>query len=311
MQAVFLVARNSCSHVEVQENRMESYDVAVAYRIYPKMSKPTSALPFGNDKHLLSEVCLKSFKDSLAGLRTKMWVLLDGCPPEYRDLFLQHFRAEDLVFVELDHVGNQATFEKQIDILLSQQDAEVVYFAEDDYFYLPAQFSALLRFLSANPAVHFVSPYDHPDCFRMELHRGATSLTMFERRYWSSAGSTCLTFLTTRGTLRKTQHVFRTYTRGNHDSSLWLSLSKRAVFSTSKVLRCAVNKEERGQARIVARAWLQGWRQILFGRRWNLWMPIPGIATHLDAGGIPPSVDWIPRITKQVEALRISSLQGE
>ena len=221
---------------------MGSYDVAVAYRIYPKMSKPTSGLPFGNNKYLLAGVCLKSFKESLAGLRTKMWVLLDGCTPEYRDLFLQHFREEDLVFVELDHVGNQATFEKQIDILLSQQDAEVVYFAEDDYFYLPAQFPALLRFLGANPAVHFVSPYDHPDCFRTELHRGTTSLRMFERRYWSTAGSAFRTFLTTRETLRKTQHVFRSYTRGNHDCIL-AQLEQAIGVQYFKIWRCARNKE--------------------------------------------------------------------
>lgn len=284
---------------------MASYDVAVAYRIYPKVSKPASTLPFGSDKYLLSEVCLKSFKESLAGLRVKLWVLLDGCPPEYGDLFRQYFRTEDLVFVELDHVGNQATFEKQIEILVSQRDAEAVYFAEDDYFYLPRQFAGLLRFLNANTDVHFVSPYDHPDSFRLELHRHPTSIAVFERRYWSTTGSTCLTFLTKRLTLKITQHVFRTYCRGNHDCSLWLSMSKQSVFSLSKFLRCAVSKDQRAQARILAKAWIYGWRQILFGRKWNLWMPIPGIATHLDASAIPPSVDWLSEMLQKIEAGRV------
>jgi hypothetical protein len=290
---------------------MRSYDVAVAYRIYPKVSKPAAALPFGDDKYLLSEVCLKSFKDSLAGLRVKLWILLDGCPPEYRDLFRRYFAAEDVVFVELDHVGNQATFEQQIDILLSQRHAEAVYFAEDDYFYVPQQFPVLLRFLNANPNVHFVSPCDFPDCFRLELHRHPTSLALFERRYWCSAGSACLTFLTKQETLKRTQHIFRTYSEGNHDCSLWLSLSKQSVFSPLKFCRCVVNKGQRGQARIMARAWFQGWKQILFGRKWSLWMPIPGVATHLDAGGIPSSFDWLAEITKQVETLRIPAFQNE
>jgi hypothetical protein len=290
---------------------MGTYDVAVAYRIYPRMSKPASALPFGGDKYLLSEVCLKSFKESLPGLRVKLWALLDGCPPEYRDLFRQYFSAEDLIFVELNRVGNLATFERQIDILLSQQDSEVVYFAEDDYFYLPQQFPVLLRFLNANMNVHFVSPYDHPDSLRLELHRHPSSLAVFERRYWSTAGSTCLTFLTKRETLKRTRHVFKTYSHGNHDCSLWLSLTKQSVFSPSKFLRCSVSKDQRPQARILARAWLQGWRQILFGRKWNLWTPIPGIATHLDSGGIPSSVDWLAEITKQIETLQIPRLQNE
>ena len=290
---------------------MGTYDVAVAYRIYPKVSKPASALPFGDDKYLLSEVCLKSFKESLAGLRVKLWVLLDGCPPEYRDLFRRYFSADDLVFVELNHVGNHATFERQVDILLSQRDSEVVYFAEDDYIYLPRQFAVLLRFLNENTDVHFLTPYDHPDSFRLELHRHPISLALFERRYWSTTGSTCLTFLTKRQTLKRTEHVFRTYAQGNHDCCLWLSLSKQSVFSPSTFCRCVINKGQRGQARILARAWFRGWKQILFGRKWNLWAPIPGIATHLDAGGIPSSVDWLAEITKQIETLQISALQNE
>jgi hypothetical protein len=284
---------------------MGSYDLAVAYRIYPKVSKPASALPFGSDKYLLSEVCLRSFKESLGGLRVKVWVLLDGCPPEYGDLFRRYFKAEDIVFVELENVGNQATFQKQIDILLSQQEAEVVYFAEDDYFYLPQQFPVLLQFLNASMNVDFVSPCDYPDCFRLELHRHPISLALFERRYWSTAGSACLTFLTKRETLKATQHVFRTYSQGNHDCSLWLSLSKQSVLSPSKLWRCSVSKNRRAQARILAKAWISGWRQILFGRKRNLWMPIPGIATHLDADAIPPSVDWLSEISRQVESFRI------
>jgi hypothetical protein len=284
---------------------MGAYDVAVAYRIYPSVSRPASTLPFGEDKYLLSELCLRSFKESLAGLRAKVWVLLDGCPPEYQHLFRRYFNSEDLVFVELDHVGNQATFNKQIDILLLQRDAEAVYFAEDDYFYLPQQFPFLLHFLNENKEVHFVSPSDHPDCFRLELHRHSTSLALFERRYWSTAGSACLTFLTKRKTLQTTQSIFRTYSRGNHDCSLWLSLSKQSVFNLSTFWRCSINRNRHVQARILVKAWTRGWRQILFGRKWNLWMPIPGIATHLDAGAISSSIDWLSKISQQLDAVRI------
>jgi len=49
----------------------EKHDLAVAYRIYPKVSRPALGLGFGEDKLSLSEACLKSFKDSLGsfGLR--------------------------------------------------------------------------------------------------------------------------------------------------------------------------------------------------------------------------------------------------
>mgnify|MGYP003694170275 CR=1 FL=1 len=213
--------------------------------------------------------------------------------------------------MELNRVGNHVTFEKQIDILLSQEDAEVIYFAEDDYFYLPAQFSILVKFLNSRPDVHFVSPYDHPDCFRMELHRGTTSLAMCEGHYWSSAASACLTFLTTQATLQKTQHIFRTYAQGNHDSVVVAQPEQTSSFQRFEILALCGQQRDRPQASIMARAWLHGWRQILFGRRWSLWMPIPGIATHLDAGAIPTSIDWLSTITREVEALRAPTFQNE
>jgi hypothetical protein len=45
-------------------------------------------------------------------------------------------------------------------------------------------------------------------------------------------------------------------------------------------------------AKIVAKAWLYDWAQILFGKRVTLWVPVPAIATHLDTRALSPNVDW-------------------
>ena len=103
------------------------YDVAVVYRIYPKVAKPAVGLPFSDDKERLSQVCLQSFRRSLGDLRVKIWVLLDGCPPSYAEMFRAAFAPEDLVLVPLPGIGNQGTFKQQIEILLSQDDADLVY----------------------------------------------------------------------------------------------------------------------------------------------------------------------------------------
>ncbi len=71
----------------------QNYDVAIAYRIYPKVAKPAAGLPFSDDKYRMAEVCLQSFRRSLGDLRVKIWVLLDGCPPSYADLFRSYFPA--------------------------------------------------------------------------------------------------------------------------------------------------------------------------------------------------------------------------
>jgi hypothetical protein len=275
------------------------FDLAVAYRIYPRVSKPAVGLPFSEDKYLLSEVCLRSFRESLGDLRAKIWVLLDGCPPEYTALFRKYFAQEELHLVPLGGVGNRATFSKQIEILLAQQETDFVYFAEDDYFYLPNQFHLMLDFLAANEDVHFVSPYDHLDCYRLELHRGPKWLRVQASVHWRTAASTCLTFLTKRQTLAKYESVFRSYTHGNDDCALWLSLTKHRVFNAPALGRYFF----RGLFywKILVKAWVYGWRQILFGKKLRLWVPIPAIATHLDTKALSPSVDWIALMEQGAE----------
>jgi len=44
------------------------------------------------------------------------------------------------------------------------------------------------------------------------------------------------------------------------------------------------------------KAWIYNWDQILFGRRRKLWVPIPGIATHMDANALSPTIDWKTRM---------------
>jgi hypothetical protein len=266
------------------------YDVAVAYRIYPKVAKPALGLPSSDDKYRLAEICLCSFKKSLGDLRAKIWVLLDGCPSEYQDLFRRYFCASDLVFIPLAQVGNVATFERQVDILLEQTDSEFVYFAEDDYFYLPEGFSSMIDFLSAHKDADFISPYDHLDCYTMDLHHLPKLLKVRGARHWRTEASTCLTFLTCKETLRKTQSVFRKYRRTSLDCSIWLSLSKQRVFDLFFVARNLIQNPF--FSKIIVKSWLYCWRQILFGKKWKLWVPVPGLATHLDRNALSPGVDW-------------------
>src|ERR1700694_5491633 len=101
-------------------NKMSSYDIAVAYRIYPKVSKPALGLPFSDNKLQLSEICLRSFKESLGGLRAKIWVVLDDAPEDYAKIFQMYSPPEYLFLTRLPAAGKRATFGKQVDILLQQ-----------------------------------------------------------------------------------------------------------------------------------------------------------------------------------------------
>lgn len=268
-----------------------SYDLAVAYRIYPKVSKPARNLPFGDDKLKQAEICLRSFRNSLGSLRVKVWAILDSCPEEYRTLFERYFSADNLVIVNLNSAGNKATFAKQLEILLAQRDAESVYVAEDDYLYLPHQFPLLLDFLRSGPGVDFVSPYDHPDCYQLDLHGEPKRVTVYGDHHWRTASSTCLTFLTRKSTLAKYKSVFQTYSQRNDDCAMWLSLTKRRVFSPVSALRYFVRRDF--YRKVLPKTWLFCWPQILFGKTAMLWVPVPGIGTHLSEGLFSPGIDWI------------------
>jgi hypothetical protein len=281
-------------------------DLAIAYRIYPKVADAALGLPFSEDKLQLSEVCLRSLKDSLGNLRVKLWVLLDGCPKEYEELFRKYFDKADLNLIPLSGLGNQATFAKQIELLLQQQDSEIVYFAEDDYFYLPGQFRSMVDFLVEHKDVHFVSPYDHLDYYTMALHRSLELSMTFGHREWRTVASTCLTFLTRRKTLAETESVFRGYKRRSLDCSLWLSLTKERVFDP--FFFAAHLFRDSSSSKIVLKAWLYFWPQILFGRKWRLWVPVPPVATHLDANALAPNVDWRALMEQSKERITAESL---
>ena len=260
----------------------ETYDLSVAYRIYPQISKRPPV--FRDDKYKLAELCLKSFKNSLGSLKVKMFVLLDNCSPAYRTLFEKYFKKEHLDFINLGGVGNYATFGLQIKILLEQNYSEVIYFAEDDYFYMPDQFEEMINFFKENDDVDFVSPYDHLDYYTLKLHNHPSYIKATDKRHWRTASSTCLTFLTDKSTLKDTKSVFETYTRGNLDSRLWLCITKYNPLKRLNFIRCLRNLQF---PVIMMGSWRYSTRQILFGRKWKLWTPMPTIAIHMESNFLP------------------------
>ena len=269
------------------------YDVAVAYRTYPKVSKVPPI--YNDDKYKLSDLCLKTFKDSLGSLKVKMFALLDNCPPEYEELFKKHFDETDLELIKLNGVGNRATFDMQVKILLEQNFSEIVYFAEDDYVYTPKKFESMIQLMKKNKEVDFISPYDHPGYYTMYIHQYDSSIKCFDDRHWRTVATTCLTFLTTKTKLKKTKKVFKTYTKGNMDVGIWLSLTKRQVFNPSTFFKQLLGKNntEQFEKYIIVSSWYFCWWQILFGKRWKLWVPIPSIATHMEINYLAPTFDWL------------------
>jgi hypothetical protein len=274
---------------------VDRYDIAVAYRVYPGLS--SVAEPFGLEKEQLARACLRSFRESLGPLRARIWAILDGCPPVFGDMFRETFPAQDLTVEELEGAGNVGTFERQLDLLTGQNDSAFVFLAEDDYLFRPNAFPALLEFLSTFPDADFVTPYDHPDYYRLGLTRPRCRVRVSGNCHWRTAGTTCLTFLTRRETLQATRGLFETYRRGNYDSSIWLSLTRHRVLNPMAMLSLA--RKSRTLRVALGKAWIFGWRQILFGKKRSLWAPMPSVATHLDEQGLASGYEWDSLLGRQ------------
>jgi hypothetical protein len=264
------------------------YDLAVAYRIYSGVSKIPPVYP--NDKYKLADFCLSSFKKSLGNLKVKMYVLLDGCPPEYEKMFENYFEKSDLEIIRCPNIGNKKTFKKQIDILLQQGDAEYIYFAEDDYFYIDSLVE-VWNFIRTGRA-DFVSPYEHPSCYT-DGHVIQNAVTLFGKRRYTTVQHACLTFMTTKANLRKNKRLFLIYPNWfASDFVVWssITLGFRYFVNLHFLYRPKGNLWE--NIKVYGTMLFFAWNRFIVNKKYRLYMPIGTIATHLESRFLSPLINW-------------------
>jgi hypothetical protein len=267
---------------------MNIHDLAVCYRIYPGLSgKPALGI---TDKLTMVRLNLQSFKAALGGLKVKLWVILDNCPPAYQELVTSLFSHTDLEIISLQKAGNEATFLRQLDILSTQQEAELVYFVEDDYLHLPLALEVAVKFMRKHPEADFLTLYDHPDFHSKYTHQLGGQEYQEEGRRWHTVASTCLTFMARKSSLMESAEVFATYGRKNSDLGLWLALTKTRVTNPWSCVRSLGDGMFFTASYLLA--WRHAWRNILLARKRTLWVSVPSLATHLDLFGLAPEVEW-------------------
>ena len=265
-----------------------THDLAVCYRIYPRVSgKPI----FGfTDKLALVQLNLKCFKAAIGGLKVKMWVILDNCPPAYDELVKVLFPQTDVELILLKGEGNEATFSRQIEVLTRQTDAELVYFAEDDYLYLPNALESAVGFMRRHPAADFATLYDHADNYTKYIHRVKGAEFVEAGCRWHTISSTCLTFMARKQALLETAEVFHTFRRKNSDLGIWLALTKVRAVNPWSFIRSLGDGLFFTASHVLA--WRHAWRQLLRGKRRTLWVATPSLATHMETSGLAPGVAW-------------------
>jgi hypothetical protein len=273
------------------------YDLAIAHRVCPVLAKRAILYTSKLDMVRAAAVSLAgAIKNK--GLRVKLVLILDNCPEEYRQAF-------DTLFAGLPEIdyecvtgkfGNLPSYAKQHEILHGLMDeAEYLYFSEDDYLYAPDAFTAMMDFLKT-PGVDFVTPLDHPDRYSHIVAESVeTEVRVSTRCHWRRVGSSCCTFMTTAETFAAAAAPLAC----GRDGPLWRNLTKDSIFSFRytvwAALRYLLGKRENWGEFTVLIAWLHCKWRLPFGRRYRLWGPMPSLAVHLSDETLPPFCDRLLR----------------
>lgn len=265
-----------------------NYDLVIAYRIYPEVSKVPPV--FADDKYKLSKLCLESLKTSLGGLRVKIYAILDNCPVEYEELFKDVFKDDALKLIKLDKTGNKETFKKQVDILSSQNDSNIVYFAEDDYFYIK-DLGSMISLLKDRKA-DFVTPYEHPSSYESNNVINNKVIIHDSQRY-VSVQHACLTFMTTKENLLKNKKFFLIFSNYfGSDFVVWGCIT--LGLSYFKYLKLLFNFKNYTveNVKVYGSLLFFAFFRFIGNKKYKLVMPIDTFATHMEDNFLSPGIDW-------------------
>lgn len=266
------------------------FDMAVAWRIYPGVSKKPLIHP--DNKLKLTETCLRSFLMSTGDLNIKFFLILDGCPPPYEQLVHSLLSGYNYEVIATDAIGNHGTFALQVDLLSKQLEAELVYFAEDDYLYEPGAMEKMVELMRTGKKADFATVFYSKDIVQHPIHDHQHAVQWNAGALWMSDSSTCLTFLTSKTTLLATKDLLLTYCRGNNDCAIWLILTKTHIYNPFKYLRFAMAPDKECW-NILKMSVKYSFRYFFRPRRYRLWVSWPGIGTHLETPTVMEAPKWI------------------
>jgi len=259
-----------------------AYGVSIALRVSPFLNKNQV---YFRSKYDLVKVCFESFVRALEGLDFELFVILDGCPRSFEKIFRENVSEDALRVVNVDGVGNSATFLLQTSLLSNHASMEYVYFAEDDYFYI-GHVKEMVELASRKPFIDFLSPYDHPDYhFRKDVHPYKAVSFEYNGRLWKNVMSTCCTFLTRKSVLVEACEVLESY-KDLGDHLMWCLLTR--MVPVKNLIKVGYHPRHLRKTMLL----LKYARKFSSKRVYSLWAPEPTIATHMQKGCLSPKVDW-------------------
>jgi hypothetical protein len=197
--------------------------------------------------------------------------------------------------LQLKGVGNARSYRACLGLVDTRtwDDEDVVYFAEDDYLYTPDAFVRLVDAVEALPEAMYFTLYDHPDYYRMRLHRifmaRHCSRRQVGRVSWRDVRSTTLTYGARVGALRADSWIHYLCSRASTpgDFAIFSIVEGAGGCILPRLLKASVRPDERSLVRKHLRRLLL--RDL---ERHRLYALRPAAATHMETGMLAPNVDW-------------------
>lgn len=194
--------------------------MTIFYRLCGIASTNPSPI-YQEDKFLLNQLCLKSFREAFREVNPEVIILADYCGPEYDKMI------KDIIpFThEIHHseVGINETCLRQYDLAENMNDDFL--FAECDRMWLPYSGKKL-----ENAIKHFglVSGYDHPDFYsRFDIHPKQCEVELFEDHHYRTAARNVMTFGMTKDTFEKNKNILIKY--GYLDDLVWKEMRENGT----------------------------------------------------------------------------------
>ena len=207
---------------------------------------------------ITNEICLKNFVDVF--LPNDFTLIADNISDDTNKMILKYVPEECIQYVKVGH--GAGTFNLALDLALTYNDDEIVYFVENDYLHTSDAKKILEEGFEIGAS--FVSLYDHPDKY-LAPDRGGnpycdggaedTRVYLTNNSHWKITNSTTMTFAAKVKTLKENEKILRDFTNGTHPHDFQMFLK------------------------------LREYNQLLI-------TPIPGRSTHGETAWLSPLIKW-------------------
>ena len=207
---------------------------------------------------ITNEICLKNFVEVF--LPNDFIIIADNISEDTKKMILKYVPEDCIQYVKVGH--GAGTFNLALDLALTYNDEEIVYFIENDYLHTSDAKKILKEGFDIGAS--FVSLYDHPDKY-LSPDRGGnpycdggaedTRVYLTDNSHWKITNSTTMTFAAKVKTLKENEKILRDFTNETHPHDFQMFLK------------------------------LREYNQLLI-------TPIPGRSTHGETAWLSPLIKW-------------------